>query len=135
MPVKMRLIICLIFFLVFAGCEEEKAQPQKVQEIKRTYKGDVELLNSCGMPGAAAKMKVYLRDNGFDVVSTRNDIVQNYEQTVLVLRNPEWEGAQALAKALKTDNVMTVISKRALVDASVYIGKDLNQIVEPEQGE
>ncbi len=130
----MRLLICLIFCIAVIGCEEEKVQP-KVQEIKRTYKGDIEVLNSCGMPGAAAKMKVYLRENGFDVVSTRNDIVQNYEQTVLVLRNPEWEGAQALAKVLKTNNVMTVISKRALVDASVYIGKDLNQIVEPEQGE
>lgn len=130
----MRLLICLIFCLVFLGCEEEKVQP-KVQEIKRTYKGDVELLNSCGMDGAASKMKVYLRENGFDVVSTKNDIVQNYEQTSLVLRNPEWEGAQALAKALKTKNVITVMSKRALVDASVYIGKDLKQIVEPEQGE
>ncbi|MCQ2088738.1 MAG: LytR C-terminal domain-containing protein [Fibrobacter sp.] len=130
----MRLLICLIFCLVFLGCEEEKVQP-KVQEIKRTYKGDVELLNSCGMDGAASKMKVYLRENGFDVVSTKNDIVQNYEQTILVLRNPEWEGAQALAKALKTKNVITVMSKRALVDASVYIGKDLKQIVEPEQGE
>lgn len=130
----MRLLICVIFCFLILGCEEEKVQP-KVQEIKRTYKGDIELLNSCGMPGAAAKMKVYLRENGFDVVSTRNDIVQNYEQTVLVLRNPEWEGAQALAKVLKTNNVMTVISKRALVDASVYIGKDLKQIVEPEQGE
>jgi len=130
----MRLLICLIFCLVFLGCEEEKVQP-KVQEIKRTYKGDVELLNSCGMDGAASKMKVYLRENGFDVVSTKNDIVQNYEQTILVLRNPKWEGAQALAKALKTKNVITVMSKRALVDASVYIGKDLKQIVEPEQGE
>lgn len=131
----MRLLICLIFCLLFLGCEEEKVQP-KVQEIKRTYKGDVELLNSCGMDGAASKMRTYLRKNGFDVVSTKNDpVVQNYEQTVLVLRNPEWEGAQPLAKALKTKNVITVISKRALVDASVYIGKDLKQIVEPEQGE
>lgn len=129
-----RLIISLICCLAVMGCKEEKVQP-KVQEVKRTYKGDIEVLNSCGLPGAAAKMKVYLRENGFDVVSTRNDIVQNYEQTVLVLRNPEWEGAQALAKALKTENVMTVISQRALVDASVYIGKDLKQIVEPEQGE
>jgi hypothetical protein len=78
------------------------------------------------MQGAAAKMRSYLRENGFDVVSYRNDRLQNYDETILVLRNPDWEGAKALAMALKTENVMTVYSKRAVVDASIYIGKDLS---------
>ena len=123
----------LVAALLFAGCEEEK-KPQVVK-VKRTYKGDVEVLNSCGMQGAAAKMRSYLRENGFDIVSSRNDRLQNYDETVLVLRNPEWEGAKALAKALKTDNVLVVHSSRAVVDAAVYIGKDCEQIIEPEQGE
>ena len=118
---------------LFAGCEEEKPAP--VEKIVRTYKGDVEVLNSCGMQGAAAKMRSYLRENGFDIVSSRNDRLQNYDETVLVLRNPEWEGARALAKALKTNNVLVVHSSRAEVDASVYIGKDFEHIVEPEQGD
>ena len=118
----------LVAALLFAGCEEEK-KPQVVK-VKRTYKGDVEVLNSCGMQGAAAKMRSYLRENGFDIVSSRNDRLQNYDETVLVLRNPEWEGAKALAKALKTDNVLVVHSS-----AAVYIGKDFEQIIEPEQGE
>ncbi len=123
----------LMAALLFTGCEEEK-KPQVVK-VKRTYKGDVEVLNSCGMQGAAAKMRSYLRDNGFDIVSSRNDRLQNYDETILVLRNPEWEGAKALAQALKTDNVLIVHSSRAVVDAAVYIGKDFNQIIEPEQGE
>ena len=61
----------LVAALLFAGCEEEK-KPQVVK-VKRTYKGDVEVLNSCGMQGAAAKMRSYLRENGFDIVSSRND--------------------------------------------------------------
>ncbi|MBR4398198.1 MAG: LytR C-terminal domain-containing protein [Fibrobacter sp.] len=120
--------------LLLTGCEEEQKKPQVVK-VKRSYKGDVEVLNSCGMQGAAAKMRSYLRDNGFDIVSSRNDRLQNYDETVLVLRNPEWEGAKALAQALKTDNVLIVHSDRAVVDAAVYIGKDFNQIIEPEQGE
>lgn len=128
----MRLLICLIFCLAILGCKEEVEAP-KVQEV-RSYKGDVEVLNSCGMQGAAASMRNYLRQNGFDVVSSRNDRLQNYEETVIVLRNPEWEGAQALAKALKTNNVLVVASKRAVVDATVYIGKDFKQIIEPEEG-
>ncbi len=118
----------------FLGCEEEQKKAP-VEKVVRHYKGDIEVLNSCGMQGAAAKMRAYLRENGFDVVSYRNDRLQNYDETILVLRNPEWEGAKALAKALKTENVMTIMSKRAVVDASIYIGKDFEQIIEPEQGE
>ncbi len=131
-PFSFAVLAVLAAFLL-TGCEEEK-KPQVVK-VKRTYKGDVEVLNSCGMQGAAAKMRSYLRDNGFDIVSSRNDRLQNYDETVLVLRNPEWEGAKALAQALKTDNVLIVHSDRAVVDAAVYIGKDFNQIIEPEQGE
>ena len=131
-PFSFAVMAVLAAFLL-TGCEEEK-KPQVVK-VKRTYKGDVEVLNSCGMQGAAAKMRSYLRYIGFDIVSSRNDRLQNYDETVLVLRNPEWEGAKALAQALKTDNVLIVHSDRAVVDAAVYIGKDFNQIIEPEQGE
>lgn len=127
-------VAAVLAALLLTGCEEEQKKPQVVK-VKRSYKGDVEVLNSCGMQGAAAKMRSYLRDNGFDIVSSRNDRLQNYDETVLVLRNPEWEGAKALAQALKTDNVLIVHSDRAVVDAAVYIGKDFNQIIEPEQGE
>ncbi len=129
----MRFVILLIFCLAILGCDEVQETPKK-EQIVRSYKGDVELLNSCGIQGAAAKMRTYLRNNGFDIVSSRNDALQNYEETIIVLRNPEWEGAQALAKALKTNNVLVVASKRAVVDAAVYIGKDFKQIIEPEEG-
>ena len=124
-------IAALLAMLALTACEEEKV----VVKEKRTYKGDIEVLNSCGEPGAAAKVRTFLRENGFDVVSFGNDLLQNYDETILVLRNPDWEGAKALAKALKTGNVMTIYSKRAVVDASIYIGKDFEQIIEPEQGE
>ncbi|MCQ2060914.1 MAG: LytR C-terminal domain-containing protein [Fibrobacter sp.] len=126
-----KIFTCAILLLLLAGCKEEKVIVQE----KRSYKGDVEVLNSCGMQGAAAKMKNFLRENGFDVVSSRNDRLQNYDETVIVLRNPEWEGAKALAQTLKTDNVLVVHSNRAMVDAAVYIGKDYLKIIEPERGE
>ena len=124
-------IAALLAMLALTACEEEKV----VVKEKRTYKGDIEVQNSCGEPGAAAKVRTFLRENGFDVVSFGNDLLQNYDETILVLRNPEWEGAKALAQTLNTKNVMTVVSKRAAVDASIYIGKDFKQIIEPEQGE
>ncbi len=124
-------IVLLLATFFLSACEEEKV----VVKEKRTYKGDIEVLNSCGEPGAAAKMRTFLRENGFDVVSFGNDMLQNYEETILVLRNPEWEGAKALAQTLQTKNVLTIVSKRAYVDAAVYIGKDFHKIIEPEQGE
>ena len=124
-------IAALLAMFALTACEEEKV----VVKEKRTYKGDIEVLNSCGEPGAAAKVRTFLRENGFDVVSFGNDLLQNYDETIIVLRNPEWEGAKALAQTLNTKNVMTVVSKRAAVDASIYIGKDFKQIIEPEQGE
>ena len=127
-------VAAMLSLLLFAGCKEEQKKAP-VEKVVRSYKGDVEVLNSCGMQGAASKMKTYLRENGFDIVSSRNDRLQNYDETVLVLRNPEWEGAKALAKVLKTENVLVIHSSRAVVDAAVYIGKDFEHIIEPEQGE
>ena len=118
---------------LFTGCEEEKQAPV-VREVRR-IKGEVEVLNSCSIKGAAVKMRSFLRNNGFDVVHIDNERLQNYDETIVVLRNPEWEGAQALAKTLQTKNVLTVVSKRSYVDAAVYIGKDFKQIIEHEQGE
>jgi len=120
--------------LLLAGCEEEKKED--VLEV-RHYKGDVEVLNSCGITGAASKMTAFLRKNGFDVVISRNDRLQNYDETIVVLRDSvPWEGAEALARTLKTKNVMTIRDdRRNFLVASIYIGKDFKKIVEPEQGE
>lgn len=129
---KAHLTAIFLAAILFVGCKEEVKEEV---HIVRHYAGDVEVLNSCGEQGAAGKMRTFLRENGFDVVSYKNDRLQNYDETIVVIRNPEWEGAQALARAIKTDNVMTVVSKRSVVDASVYIGKDFHKIIEPEQGE
>jgi len=119
---------------LFTGCEEEKPAPAVVRKV-RPIKGDVEVLNSCSMKGAATKMRAFLRKNGFDVVYIDNERLQNYEETVIVLRNPEWEGAQALAATLKTKNVLVLLDKNATVDAVVHTGRDFQQIIEPDQGE
>ena len=81
---------------LMTGCEEQKQAPTVVKEVRR-IKGEVEVLNSCSMKGAAVKMRSFLRNNGFDVVHIDNERLQNYDETIIVLRNPEWEGAQALA--------------------------------------
>jgi hypothetical protein len=124
----------LLVATAFSGCKEEKQAPVTKREVRR-IKGEVEVLNSCSMKGAAVKMRTFLRDNGFDVVHIDNERLQNYDETIIVLRNPEWEGAQALAATLKTKNVLVLLNKNATVDAIVHTGRDFQQIVEPDQGE
>ena len=118
--------VSLAFLLLgVSSCEKEEVQ--KVEQ-KRSYPGDVQVLNSCGIKGAASSMRNYLRSQGFDVV----DRLQNYEETILVIHTPGWEGEEALAKALKTKNVLHVQNKRAYVEASVYIGRDLEKIIQQD---
>lgn len=125
-------VLPVLAAFLFAGCEEEKPAPVK-REVRR-IKGEVEVLNSCSMKGAAVKMRSFLRENGFDVVHIDNERLQNYDETIIVLRNPEWEGAQVLAATLKTKNVLVLLNKNATVDAVVHTGRDFQQIIEPDQG-
>lgn len=120
--------INILFLLVglFISCEEKERT--EVGEVRQTP-GDIQVLNSCGIPGAAAKMRDYLRSQGFDVVELNDDRLWNYEETIIALRNPHWAGAEALAKALHTTNVIPLKNKRKMVDATVYIGKDFEQLI------
>lgn len=114
--------------LFFIACKEDPVATPK----KRKYAGSVELYNSCGITNAAAKMTSFLRKNGFDVVSTKNDLLQNYKETIIAIRNPQWEGAEALAKLLQTENILQLKNELSLIDVTVYIGKDFNKIIEQE---
>lgn len=111
---------------MFASCKEE---PLPVVEIRETP-GDIQVLNASGIPGAASKMRDYLRSRGFDVLEMSNEKLWNYEETIVALRNPHWAGAEALAKALHTENIIPLRNKRVLFDATVYIGKDFEKIIQ-----
>lgn len=115
------------FLLTFLwACKKEESPSVEVRPIP----GEIQVLNSCGISGAAAKIRDYLREKGFDVVEVGDDKLWNYEETVIALRNPRWAGAEALAKTLKTTNVIPLENKRKLVDATVFIGKDFHKLIE-----
>lgn len=118
----------LAFFILFwlSACQEEA----QVQLEWRDVPGEIQVLNSCGVNGAAGQARDYLRKKGFDVVEVGNDSWWNYEETVIALRNPHWPGKDALAKALNTQNVIPLENKLKLVDATVFIGKDFHKLIE-----
>lgn len=121
------------FALLFAACgESEPRNAAQAAKVKTTYAGDVEVVNSCGLPNAAASMREYLRRHGFDVVSMRNDLYQNHDETIVAVRTPDWEGAGALAQSLHTENLLYIKNSRAYVDATVFIGKDFADLIQQD---
>jgi len=95
--------------------------------------GEVQLLNACGLPKVAGQVRDLLMKNGFDVVEVGNSPSWNYEETVIALRNPHWPGKAPLAKTLQSDNVIPLENPLKMVDATIYIGKDIIKVLENEQ--
>lgn len=122
-----------VLALLLAACGEEASERQAPEaKARTTYAGDVEVVNSCGLPNAAASMREYLRKSGFDVVSMRNDLFQNHDETIVAIRTPDWEGATALANSLHTGNLLYIKNSRAYVDATVFIGKDFAELIQQD---
>ena len=60
--VGVTLPVLAVFLLT--GCKEEKQAPVTKREVRR-IKGEVEVLNSCSMKGAAVKMRSFLRERNW----------------------------------------------------------------------
>lgn len=101
-----------------------KEAPQEV-EVWTPVTGEIQVLNSCGIPKVAGKVRDLLIKRGFDVVEIGNDSWWNFEETIIAVRNPHWKGAEALAKTLQTTNVILLENPQRMVDATVFLGKDI----------
>jgi hypothetical protein len=88
------------------------------------FKGSVQVLNGCGVTGAADRMAGFLRDKNFDVKDIANAPTWNYPSTMVISRTQDLELAQELAKILKTDKVVLIRTGEKLYDATVVTGPD-----------
>lgn len=111
------------------SCTEEAPPPAQIHPIP----GEIQLLNSSGIPKIAVRVRELLMKKGFDVIEVGNGNAWNYEETVIALRNPHWPGKDALAAALQTKNVIPLENPLKMVDATIYIGKDIIKVLENEQ--
>ncbi|NLB64753.1 MAG: LytR C-terminal domain-containing protein [Fibrobacter sp.] len=100
------------------------------QENSFPTPGEIQILNSCGIPKVAGQLRTLLIAQGFDVVEVGNDNYWNYEETLVALRNPHWPGAKKLAKILKTDNIIPLENPLKMVDATIYVGKDIHKVLD-----
>jgi hypothetical protein len=94
----------------------------------------IDVLNACGIDGAASTMTSYLRSRGYDVVEMRNYKTFDIQESLVIDRIGNMDNARRVAYALGIDkrNVVQQISEDYYVDVSVLIGKDF-QHLKPSQ--
>jgi len=90
----------------------------------------LEVLNGCGVEGAADKITDYLRKNHVDVVQTGNYMSFEIDKTLVIDRTGNKANAEKIADILGIDhkNIIQQINEDYFLDVSLVIGKDYNQL-------
>ena len=89
--------------------------------------GSIQILNGCGVAGAANKVADFLRGRGFDVKNIGTASTSNYPFTLVVSRKKEMTIARQVAAALTTDRVVLMRNGDDIYDATVFIGSDFSE--------
>lgn len=94
---------------------------------------EVEVLNGCGIPGMAGKISDFLRSKQLDVVRSENADHYNYDQTLIILRNENFDGLKKIADLFAMDEkndprVKHLPNEQLSVDVTIILGKDISKI-------
>ena len=92
-------------------------------ESSIVIKAEIEILNGCGESGIANLYANFLRQQGFDIIESKNADNFDYLNTnILVHKKEMMPIAKDLAKILKIKEIQ--LNKRGMWDLSLIIGKD-----------
>ncbi len=96
----------------------------------------VDVLNGCGIGGAASTATSYLRARGFDVVEIRNYKTFDVRESLVIDRRGDLEYARRVAYALgiSKKNIVQQINDDYYVDVSVVVGRDYASLKPSQQG-
>ncbi|MAO87050.1 MAG: hypothetical protein CMF86_02955 [Candidatus Marinimicrobia bacterium] len=105
----------------------------EIYEEKPILDIEVEILNGCGVPGLAEKVSNYLRSQQMDVVRSDNADHYNYDQTILILRNENFEGLKKVSQSFGINEqdelrIKHIPDEKLSVDITVIIGSDFATI-------
>ena len=127
-------LIAVVAFLSISVVNKIKSNGNKVVPSEsRTVPAAIiqlEVLNGCGVAGAAEKITDYLRNNHVDVVQMRNYTSFDIEKSLVIDRTGNKLNAEKIADLLGIDrkNIVQQISTDYFLDISLVIGKDYNQL-------
>lgn len=108
-------------------------KPRQVIRIERKnvqsvpHIGRIEILNGCGMEGAAGKVADFLRSDNFDIKSIGNAETWNYPFTLVISRTLDTTIASQVASSLNTDKMIIIRNNDQMYDATVIIGPDFGE--------
>ncbi len=132
-------IIGLLLFLIAVLSFSLFIKLKKLNEFKSLNNSNyvsakpiqVEVLNGCGISGAADKVTDFLRNKKYDVVQMGNYRTFNMDESIIIDRKGNIKIAQDIADSLGLDkkNVIQQINKNYLLDISIIVGKDYKQFV------
>ena len=96
---------------------------------------EVEVLNGCGVPFLAAKTTDYLRSKHFDVVFSGNARNQQYQHTLIILRNEKVESFIKIANSFDIDytditHIQVTPDESLCLDVTVILGADYRKFAE-----
>ena len=127
-------LIAVIAFLSYSVVKKIKSNTNNVVSVEsKTLPAAIiqlEVLNGCGVAGAAEKITDYLRINHVDVVQMRNYVSFDIEKSLVIDRTGNKSNAEKIADLLGIDrkNIVQQLSNDYFLDVSLVIGKDYNQL-------
>jgi hypothetical protein len=107
-----------------------KVSKNTAQELIIPSIGRIQVLNGCGVPGAANIMADFLRKNRFDVKNIGNAVASSYQKTIIASRNKDISIANQIASVLKTDAVILLRNGDDMYDVTIYVGSDYKEITQ-----
>jgi hypothetical protein len=93
--------------------------------------GVVEVLNGSGVKGAANQVARKLQDKGYDVVKVGNAPDKNHHHTLVAIRRPGTAVGERVAATLGVERLLPYYNENLLVDATVFVGQDYQEILKP----
>ena len=96
---------------------------------------EVEVLNGCGVPYLAARTTDFLRSKHFDVVFEGNMENQQYQHTLIILRNEKVESLIKIADSFDIDlrdstHIQIIPDESLCLDVTVILGEDYKTFAE-----
>ena len=126
-----------VLFTIFIGTKRFPIPDEKGNGEKKITSpapaipniGRIEVLNGCGIPGAAGKVADFLREKQFDVKNIENALSWNYPHTIVASRTKDRSTAEQVCAALNTDKLIILRTGEELYNVSVFVGSDFGELI------
>jgi LCP family protein required for cell wall assembly len=114
----------IAYYVVDPG--EIKKFMSDLQKDKLNQSVKVEVLNGCGIPGAAGKLAEILKQQGFEVVRVGNVNGVSYDTTQIILRSENKKAADELRRLIKNAVIVEDYQRKSDADVTIILGKNVS---------